>query len=121
MSNSYLSLFKLKRVYPGEGCKLQDLIVNKEYLVKEGEITSILRTGSVFSTRIFHFEGINFMGRCLYPYYPESEEYFLMDIEDRYYDFEEDNPYSPVEVFLKNNINMFLTYWLEENFEDEME
>ncbi|MCJ7482498.1 MAG: SEC-C domain-containing protein [Thermodesulfovibrionales bacterium] len=113
MKNSAISLYEVQEVFPEKGLLLKDLLMGGEYDVREKLATRSLRKSDIFATRLQLVDGSYIMSGAVYPYHLKLKDRILNDIQGEFEDYKMDYPDASMDVFLKNNSEIFNFYWYD--------
>ncbi|MEW6675905.1 MAG: SEC-C metal-binding domain-containing protein [Nitrospirota bacterium] len=113
MKNAVISLYEVQDVFPDKGLLLKDLLLNGEYDVREKLATRTLRRWDIFATRLLHLDGKYIMSGCVYPYRINQKESIIKNIDECFQDYKRYFPDGTLDIFLKNNSELFNFYWYD--------
>ncbi len=113
MKNSVISLYEVQEVFPGKGLLLKDLLLGGEYDVREKLGSRSLQKWDIFATRLIHVDGKFIMSGSAYPYPLHRKQAILDDIHAEYEDFRQETPDAAMDLFLKENGDIFNFYWYD--------
>jgi hypothetical protein len=114
LNTAVLSLYEVQQVYPEQGLLLYDVLLGKEYQVKEVVATRSLKKWDVFATRLLHIDSSYIMSGCAYSFHRSEKEIMLKHLKKCFLDYKRDMPESSMSEFLKRNGDLFNYYWCEQ-------
>ncbi|MBF0553249.1 MAG: SEC-C domain-containing protein [Nitrospirae bacterium] len=113
MKNACISLYEVQEVFPEKGLLLKDLLMGGEFDVKEKSATRSVNKWDIFGTRLLLIDGHYIMSGAIYPYSIGMKNEILEDIHYEYNSYINAFPDTTMDQFLKDNGDLFMSYWYE--------
>jgi len=113
MKNSVISFFEIQEVFPGKGLLVKDLLIGKEYDVRERSASKHFNKWDIFAGRILNLDNQYLLSGSIYPYHIHRKESILNIINDEFKIYKEEKPFNTIHEFLKENGDIFNELWYE--------
>ncbi|MBF0556554.1 MAG: hypothetical protein HQK96_18705 [Nitrospirae bacterium] len=113
MKNACISLYEVQEVFPEKGLLLKDLLMGGEFDVKEKLATRSVKKWDIFGTRLLLIDGQYIMSGAVYPYSIGRKNEIIDNLHDEYNSFMKEFPDTTMDEFLKDNGDLFMSYWYE--------
>ncbi len=112
IKDSVLSLYEVLSVSKDERVLLKDLLNGGEFSLRGRSLTTGLRKGDIFATRLLNLDKKYVMSGCVYPYTQSQKKAVLDYVDKQYRRFRKNvDPQGTMEKYLKGYGDIFNIIW----------
>lgn len=112
--NSCLRLYEVASVSKDKHLLLKDILFDKEITLRDKSLTSGLKKGDLFATRLLKLDGRDMMSGCVYPYLAGQKKQVLAKIDKQFKRYVRNvKPDGTMVDYLKDYGDIFNLIWME--------
>jgi len=113
IKDSGISLYEVASVSKDKKVAVRDLLINKEFSLRDKKLTRGLKKGDLFATRLLPLDNGYAMSGCVYPFRAEDKKIVLGYIDRMFKRYKKnENPAGTMESFLRDYADVFNMAWM---------
>jgi len=113
VKNSVLSLYEVSSVAKDKRVLLKDILLDREFALRDKTMTQGLKKGDLFATRILNLDGKDAMSGCVYPYLSAQKKQILAYITGQFKRFIKNvKQNGTMKDYLKDYGDVFNLIWM---------